>query len=575
MNHTTRPLKPLAHVIGVKMLFIVTLSLFAVCVSFVTLVYSLRDAEVVNISGSMRMQSYRLATDLLVQPEALPEHIQNYQDSLNADVMLALNSPFVPKDIRTQYSDISKRWQELSQQLQSEDRMAYLQEVQSLVAQIDRFVYSLQEFSEFKLKLLTIVGGVCVLFILFCAIFIMRFVRREVVHPLESLVKASKQVQAKNFDVKLETNSLTELGILGSTFEQMAADLKHLYTGLEALVDQKTQALQKANQSLNLLYHSSESISAARLTTSHFQQILEYMLQIQGVAAVSLKIEQYGDNNICLEAGMPNNQMWHTYPLTQGQLNLGILKWQATGDEVDRDLIESMARMMARGIYFEQGQKRAEQVILMEERATIARELHDSLAQSLSYLKIQVVLLKRSMTQSQCRKVCAPAEDILLEIEDVLSNAYIQLRELLNTFRLSVEEADFGVALSQILEPLKTQTKAEFHLNNELSSIEISAAKQVHLLQFIREACINAIKHANASQINVNCIQTKDQIQIQIKDNGIGFDPSHEKPNHYGLNIMQERASRLQAKCQILSKPDEGCEVNLTMSLLNEENECL
>lgn len=92
-----------------------------------------------------------------------------------------------------------------------------------------------------------------------------------------------------------------------------------------------------------------------------------------------------------------------------------------------------MANVISRGIYFNRAQKRYLQVILMEERATIARELHDSLAQSLSFLRIQLTLLKREVPADSGK-----AMEVIQDFDRALASAYRQLRELLATFRLTI-----------------------------------------------------------------------------------------------------------------------------------------
>jgi two-component system nitrate/nitrite sensor histidine kinase NarQ len=68
----------------------------------------------------------------------------------------------------------------------------------------------------------------------------------------------------------------------------------------------------------------------------------------------------------------------------------------------------------------------------------------------------------------------------------------------------------------------------------------------VHLLQIVREAVLNAIKHAQASEITVSCVTAADGTHsVSIRDNGIGIGEASEPPGHYGLNIMRERAQRL------------------------------
>ena len=226
--------------------------------------------------------------------------------------------------------------------------------------------------------------------------------------------------------------------------------------------------------------------------------------------------------------------------------------------------------MLSRAIYYNRAQKKAEQLIIMEERATIARELHDSLAQSLSYLKIQVTLLKRVIGKLPEQKHREQSEQIASEIGNGLADAYTQLRELLTTFRLSIKEGNFGDALSTMLEQLSERTDAKINLTNNLSSIELDAHSQVHLLQLIREATINAIKHANADLIDVCCIDEDGEVLVVIKDNGDGFDLGSSRMNHYGMSIMQERAARLNGDLTIESAQGEGCTVILKYKSLKE-----
>ncbi|GAL32070.1 nitrate/nitrite sensor protein [Vibrio maritimus] len=201
----------------------------------------------------------------------------------------------------------------------------------------------------------------------------------------------------------------------------------------------------------------------------------------------------------------------------------------------------------------------------MEERATIARELHDSLAQSLSYLKIQVTLLNRSISKEFGSLEATRSAVVLNDIREGLDNAYIQLRELLTTFRLSIKEGTFGEALTEMLNQLDSQTSADIELDNQMSSLELGANEQVHILQLIREAVLNAIKHAQASKIQVSCIEEDNAVvTVKITDNGVGFDQAMEKLDHYGMSIMKERAARLNADFSIHSAKDYGCEVRFT-----------
>lgn len=127
-----------------------------------------------------------------------------------------------------------------------------------------------------------------------------------------------------------------------------------------------------------------------------------------------------------------------------------------------------------------------------------------------------------------------------------MNDAYRQLRELLTTFRLTLQQADLPSALREMLDTLQNQTSAKLTLDCRLPTLALDAQMQVHLLQIIREAVLNAMKHANASEIAVSCVTAPDgNHTVYIRDNGIGIGEPKEPEGHYGLNIMRERAERL------------------------------
>lgn len=326
----------------------------------------------------------------------------------------------------------------------------------------------------------------------------------------------------------------------------------------------KNHRLRHANESLQVLYNCSQQLSVSRLTREQFTNILETMIAIDGLIGETLIIAEPNGSTSEIKVGQQAGQHWQYNELyIDGEL-MGQLWWQYTLPCPDKALINNISQILARAIYYNRAQKQAEYLLLMEERATIARELHDSLAQSLSYLKIQLALLKRELNQSDQNE---SIHQTVHDIEEGLSNAYTQLRELLSTFRLTIKDANFGEALNQMLEPLEEQTDALLIIDNQISSMALDAHNQVHLLQIIREAVLNAIKHADADEITVNCQQTDQHIHVTIIDDGKGFDLNESKRDHYGLSIMQERASRLQGQLKIQSGINQGSVIGLLFPL--------
>lgn len=525
--------KSVTRTIASAMLLILLLSVATTGFAIFTLASSLNDAEAVNVAGSMRMQSYRLAHDIQIRSVDYSSHIDAFEHSIYSPSMKALQHWSVPEDITHDYYRLIMRWHELKSVLRGEDPSQYQLLVAGFVQQIDDFVFKLQNFSEQKLINLAWIGGLGLGGILCASMFVVHFIRLEVVRPLRALVFASERIKNRSFDINLAVSSNNEMGILTRTFNRMATDLGKLYRGLEQAVDEKTRKLQHANQSLEVLYDSSKELTASRINQDNFQAILKHIASLEGIKAVKLEIEQLGEPNWILTEGEECchdcDDECHAEPLTLDGEHLGSLYWKAGLPCPNETLIDNFVQILSRAVYYNRAQRQAEQILLMEERATIARELHDSLAQALSYLKIQVALLKRSVKNLPDEKAIAQANQVIAELDTGLSAAYTQLRELLTTFRLTIKEGSFGQALQEMVETLNEQTTAEITLKNRLSSTELDAHQQVHLLQLIREAALNAIKHAQADHIHIQCLDCDGKVTVTVSDDGVGFEHQDEK----------------------------------------------
>ncbi|MEZ9675597.1 nitrate/nitrite two-component system sensor histidine kinase NarQ [Vibrio breoganii] len=567
-----RTTQSVSFTIGGAVSLMVILSALTIIVAVATVYSSFDDAEAVNVSGSMRMQSYRLAYDIETDSPETIGHIEQFETSLFSPSMQNLIRWNVPTDIQEDYQSIVDRWHVMKDLLLSGRYPEYQQHVPVFVSRIDKFVFKLQLNTEQKLLNMVVFSGFGLTCIILISLVIMRFVRLKVLQPLQSLVNASKEVESQNFNVVLNESVNNELGAVASTFNGMTQNLKNHYQRLEATVENKTEELRHANRSLKVLYKSTQQLSASRLAPAHFQQIISNMATVENVDAVKLIIDDSAGQPTELIEGVVVGDEWQETPLILDEVRLGSLCLQTTPQFAEQELIDNMSYILARGIYYNQAQKKFEQLLIYAERSAIARELHDSLAQSLSFLKIQMSLLKRSM-----KKECSIAEmpkssAIVQEIDDGLREAYTQLRELLGTFRFSIDEANFGDALNVLIEKLQTTTDAEIHVENNLSSIQLQASQQVHLLQIIREATNNAIKHAEASILHVQCLQEGDQITVAIIDNGQGFDTEIEKADHYGLSILNERSQYLNGKLTITSEPSVGSTVQITFTCKDESD---
>ncbi|HEI8867502.1 nitrate/nitrite two-component system sensor histidine kinase NarQ [Serratia sp. AKBS12] len=540
---------------------IVVLSVLSTGLALTTVADSLRDAEAVNIAGSLRMQSYRLAYDLAQHNAMLEQHLAAYQHTLQAPALQKLDRFYVPQEVREKYLSLLQAWQRLEQQIHNGQTQYYQDNVASYVSQIDRFVLALQRYSELKLAIVATISVVGYIAIIGLVLFCIRFMRRQVVAPLKQLVAASQRVQQRDFNhPPLDVALPNELGVLSTAFTAMSSDLSRLYQSLEQKVQEKTERLQQANKTLEVMYSCSQALSVGQIDQQAFEEVLRIVRHSERLPCIQLNVQDSFSQWRLGSGEALADRAWQRLTIMQEDRPLGQLSWQTDAQMPNPHLMQSVANMLGRGVYFNRTQKQHVQFLLMEERATIARELHDSLAQALTFLRIQMTLLKRTLADGSPQ-----AQSIIADFERALADAYRQLRELLATFRLSIQEADLNTALQQLLAPLKMLTRARIRLHCRLSSQALNAQQQVHALQIVREAVLNAIKHADAQEIVIHCsMAANGDNHICISDDGCGIDSLDEPEGHYGLSIMSERAARLGGRLHIARGERGGTDVCLT-----------
>ncbi|MFJ5979785.1 nitrate/nitrite two-component system sensor histidine kinase NarQ [Enterobacter cancerogenus] len=552
--------RPVSRSLARAFFSIIMLSVLTSAIALLTLASSQRDAEAINIAGSLRMQSYRLGYEMQRTSPSLAEHRAVWQQTLSAPALQKISRWYVPDDVKQRYHQLHLAWQEMDKRIASGDTAWYQSHIEDFVGRIDAFVLALQHYTEHKIQLvilMSLAGGLGILLLVMTTL---RRIRRQVVLPLKNLVAASERIEQRAFDTPSpDTHLPNELGQLSRAFNHMSGELHTLYRSLEHSVAEKTRHLNEAHQQLEMLFTCSQALNTGQIDSHCFRHILQIVHDYTQMNYLELRTS---DDWRLAEGTESATVQMQSLPVLMQDTLYGELRWQSDTANVSLPLMKSVATMLGRGLYFNQGQKHFQQLLLMEERATIARELHDSLAQVLSYLRIQLTLLKHAVPEEN-----APAQTIIADFSRELNNAWQQLRELLTTFRLTLNHANLPAALQESLDGLQSQTQAKLTLDCRLSSLALDAQKQVHLLQIVREAVLNAIKHAEASEITVSCITAADGTHtVTIRDNGIGIGEASEPPGHYGLNIMRERAGRLGGMLSFSQPPNGGTQVSVRFS---------
>ncbi|MGP1719577.1 nitrate/nitrite two-component system sensor histidine kinase NarQ [Shewanella frigidimarina] len=547
------------------MLILILLSSSLAVFSIVNLTFSLGDAKGINASGSLRMQSYRLLLYTNAGSNNTDKKIIEFENTLNSEALKRSLQWYSPKELRDQYLLVIDKWQVMRVYIGEGNTRLYSASLTDFVDTIDTLVLKMELFAAFKLKLLVIGQIIGLSILLVIAFFAVVFTRKRVVKPLQLLMDSAATISKGNFKVEMPKTGYIELTALGNALQKTAAELANLYEDLENQVNEKTLALTRANNELKFLYDNLVMLHADKLDYKALQSAINQLKYYEDLTFLRLVVEHEDGSKdvIKAEGGWPDDLSTESvqFPLLIEMNQMGYLE-VISNKPLNKQLFENFAMMLTRSITIHNASEQRQQLALLEERAVIARELHDSIGQLLSFLKIQVSLLRKSLDHS-CRS--PEVEGQLTEINEGVSTAYVQLRELLSTFRLTIKEPNLSQAIEVMLDQLRHQTNIDIQLNYKLSAHLLEAKQHIHILQLIREATINAIKHANPAHIVVNCQLTGNgMITISICDDGIGVTHIAERDQHFGIGIMHERANKLNGTVSFNSNHLGGTTVTLS-----------
>ncbi|ODC04346.1 hypothetical protein BFW38_13200 [Terasakiispira papahanaumokuakeensis] len=574
------------------------------------------DAAAINLAGTLRMQAYRLEAfrisnhpiegpldlrrqphdderDIKAESSAYYEQLINQlEHTLHDQVIISLIPDNEQTALNRDYQQVLYFWHQVLRPVLLGQRNESTTVIRELTRQFveanDHLVDQLQFQSERRLLQLKLGQAVVLLLTLTIIGWSMYQLRVRWMPPLRELLYVMEKVRAGDFSGQVHYQSPDELGQLAQTINQMNTDLSHMYGQLEQRVAEKTAALSRTNDSLTLLYDASRLLNGHQSPATHFQWVLERLDTVCGLGPMMLCLKpQWGGQHVVSRPDMICSEVscdacwsetttplyWHHQHLDQktigeagevyGRLSVSypptqmIQPWQS-------ELIEAIAGLVATSLSLAEHHDNQRRVALMTERAVIARELHDSLAQSLSYLKIQVSRLQATYSYQRDADSLQAAQPIVLELREGLNSAYRQLRELLNTFRLTINTHGLADALDSTVAEFNRRGDVDIQLDHEPQHGPLTPNEEVHVLHIVREALSNVLHHACAQHCWVRVrLVDNGELEVSVRDDGVGIEMDSGQPYHYGLTIMHERATSLKGNITVSPCSPSGTEVLL------------
>ena len=583
-------------------------------------------AAAVNDAGRMRMQTWRMAQSLASGDAArLQAQLGQFEQTLgllrNGDPARPL---FVPNDRHSQaaFADVQQQWAVLRARWTSPPWPASSQVASQVASQADGFVARIDHFVsaietqlarwtallnafQFVMMALAIGSAVALLYAAYLFVF----------NPLSRLQAGLLRVGEGDLSARVDVGSADEFGALSAGFNRMAQTLQGLYQSLESRVREKTEVLEAERARLAALYEAAAFVAAA---TSLDDLALGFARQVRRVAGADASAVRWSDESNqrymllasdclpqhvvdaehCVPTGgcfcgqpqgdaqirvipiratpgvsMPGQCERAGYATVVsvpvrlhermvGELNL-FYRHAAVLTGEDRILLETLASHLAGAIESLRVGALEREAAVAEERSLLARELHDSIAQSLSFMKIQAGLLRDDLKRQDPARV----DRTLAELDAGIRESVADVRELLMHFRTRTNTEDIAPALRTTLTKFEHQTGLTTHLVIEGDGLPLPADVQVQVLHVVQEALSNVRKHARAREVWVE-VQQSPPWRVEVRDDGRGFDDGHplaDDETHVGLRIMRERAQRIGASVEVASVPGSGTCVVLTL----------
>ncbi len=443
-------------------------------------------------------------------------------------------------------------------------------------------------------------------------------IQRHLMGPLAHLREWAQQMRGGNLSVRIPVPTDGEFAALARDINSLGESLESLSVDMDTAVMKQTDRIAQKTRSLEVLYDVAATINVSRDLDDLLNRFLRTMKDVVnaraacvrlldangtmrlvasiGLDSAKIEIERIttAQRSLCLDAitddtnhdeqaairecgpqsalpyfDDPNVEMI-AVPLqyrgsTLGVYNMFIDKPGLYDREDVKDLLTSIGRHLGMAIEKAHMDSEARQLSIMQERATLANELHDSLAQTLASLRFQVRVLDETLQQSGGFTGIPELE----QVENSLDEAYSELRELIAHFRAPMDGRGLLPSIEALVNRFRNQTGiAIFLQHSEWRLDSLPPNMEMHVLRIVQESLANIRKHSHANNVRVMLRSNADgHCQVLVEDDGIGIgEPvlDGQPGEHIGLSIMRERANSVYGELRIESEPGEGTSIELT-----------
>ena len=573
----------------------------------------------INDTGSLRMRANRVAISLLTGDSVAADLAT--QSAIMA--RLVEGNParplFLPDDraVQAQMAVVAQSWRTHLQPaaaLASEGSAAYLAALPRFVDDADQLVQLIERDNTGKTSLLRLSQGVLLFMACVGTLAMIALLHLWIIAPVLRLREGQRRLAAREMGARVPVLGGDELGMLADGFNRMADELSTAYADLEMRVEEKTAQLAAQNRELAALYDMAAFLNQPNDIEQTCRGFLTRVMAQFGADGGSVRaIDPRGENlHLMVSEGlselledaehcMPVNACFCGEATRQGVIVIHDFRALARDFRCVQDGFGSLAvfRIMTPdevlgsfSLHFRQPVKmsasqtqllstlgqhlgvaldncrlgaKAQQLAVAQERNLVAQGLHDSIAQGLNFLNLQVQMLGTAASRGDLDDIRATIPLMATGVKE----SYEDVRELLVNFRTRLDHEELRTAVEETVRRFSRQTDIEVDLEiDEEGGAPLPPDQQLQVLFILQEAMSNVRKHAHAQRVRVEIVNRRD-FALTVSDDGQGYDPAEvaaRGERHIGLSIMAERAARIKAQLSLSARAGHGACVSLRLA---------
>lgn len=441
-----------------------------------------------------------------------------------------------------------------------------------------------------------------------------RAIWRELLRPLLRLCQWAELMRGVNLDARVDFGRGSDFDELERDINELANMMQNLSRDIEVQFQKHTDHITRESRSLAILYDVASSINLSHDLNELFEKSLESLCQnLNARAGIIRQFKGKNKRDVVASFGEINNTFLASadrilsisYPVDKVDLDhiyrvdrlaaetvFGAEEQRAGGKllafsillqyredtlgaihlffdddiafELDsyRELLISIGQHLGSAVEKFRLIEEESQLLIIQERTRLSHELHDSLAQTIASLRIQIRVIDESFHSDDEKSIWHQME----RIEYTIDQANHQLRELIAHFRIPINEQGLIPSIEESIRQTQEEMGIPIYFQNEWTEQEFPEEVELNVLRIVQECLANIRKHSEAEVVRVLLSSRDSKFIVLIEDDGIGFVESSivsQGGQHLGLNILRDRASEISASIDIESEPDDGTRIQL------------